>query len=184
MADLILLNGPPASGKSTLAAALVTRRPLALNLDIDLVRGWLGQWRSTPADAGIAARRLALAMAGAHLGEGHDVVVPQFLAREEFIDQLAVAAATAGARFVEVALMLGRDDAVTAFERRSAEAVSEQHRDAAEAVSAAGGVDALVAMYDMYVEMLALRPLARHVDVVVGDIAATVERVEAAIALS
>lgn len=62
--------------------------------------------------------------------------------------------------------------------------MSEQHRDAAEAVSAAGGVDALVAMYDMYVEMLALRPLARHVDVVAGDIAATVERVEAAIALS
>ncbi|MDP2289881.1 MAG: hypothetical protein Q8M22_01745 [Actinomycetota bacterium] len=184
MPDLILLNGPPASGKSTLAAALVARRPLALNLDIDLVRGSLGQWRSTPGDAGLAARRLALAMAGTHLGFGHDVIVPQFLAREEFIDQLAVAAVTAEARFVEVALLLDRDDAVAVFQRRSAQPASEQHRDAAEAVSAAGGVDALLAMYDMYVDMLELRPLARRVDVVVGDIAATVERVESAVALN
>lgn len=79
VADLILLNGPPASGKSTVAAALVARRPLALNLDVDIVRGSLGQWRNTPADAGIAARRLAIAMATTHLGQGHDVVVPQFL---------------------------------------------------------------------------------------------------------
>lgn len=184
MADLILLNGPPASGKSTVATALVARRPLALNLDVDLVRGWLGQWRTTPADAGIAARRLAVTMATTHLGHGHDVVVPQFLAREAFIDELAGAASVTGARFVEVALMLGRDDAVAAFERRSAQPESEQHRDAAAAVSAAGGADALVAMYDSLVEMLAGRPLVRRVDVVVGDVAATVERVESAIAVS
>jgi predicted kinase len=42
MAALILLNGPPASGKSTLATRLVAQRPLALNLDIDVVRGYLG----------------------------------------------------------------------------------------------------------------------------------------------
>lgn len=40
--DLIHLNGPPAVGKSTIAAALVRRRPLAPNLDIDALRVRLG----------------------------------------------------------------------------------------------------------------------------------------------
>lgn len=39
MAMLVLLNGPPASGKSTIAQRLVDSRSLSLNLDIDIVRG-------------------------------------------------------------------------------------------------------------------------------------------------
>ena len=60
---LVLLNGPPAAGKSTLAARLVATRPLALNLDIDVVRGLLGAWIDRPAGAGLAARALAISMA-------------------------------------------------------------------------------------------------------------------------
>ncbi len=103
-AALILLNGPPASGKSTLAGRLVSLRPLALNLDIDLVRGQLGQWLDRPADAGLAARALAIAMIDTHLGSGCDVVVPQLLARPDFIEQLEAVAAARGAEFVEIAL--------------------------------------------------------------------------------
>jgi predicted kinase len=44
MRSLILLNGPPSSGKSTLARRWVLGHPLALNLDIDVVRGLLGAW--------------------------------------------------------------------------------------------------------------------------------------------
>jgi len=86
---LVLLNGPPASGKSTIAGRLIARRPLALNLDVDVIRSLLGDWKARPADAGIAARRLAVAMALEHLAAGNDVVVPQFLARAEFIEQLS-----------------------------------------------------------------------------------------------
>lgn len=80
--------------------------------------------------------------------------------------------------------MLGRDHAVTAFERRSARPESAQHSAAAEMVSAAGGADALLSMYDSLIKMLAGRPLVRRVDVIVGDIVATVARVESAIAVS
>ena len=101
---LVLLNGPPASGKSTIAGRLITQRPLALNLDIDVIRSLLGDWKARPADAGIAARRLAVAMALGHLASGNDVIVPQFLARAEFIEQLAETTATVSARFVEIAV--------------------------------------------------------------------------------
>ena len=73
---------PLASGKSTIAAELVATRPLALNLDVDLNRGQLGQWQDRPTEAGLSARRLALAMAEVHLSIGHAVVVPQ-LARAD-----------------------------------------------------------------------------------------------------
>jgi 2-phosphoglycerate kinase len=43
VARLILLNGPPGIGKSTLAQRYVDDHPLALNLDIDSVRRLLGR---------------------------------------------------------------------------------------------------------------------------------------------
>jgi predicted kinase len=178
VATLVLVNGPPASGKSTIARHLVARRPLALNLDIDVVRALLGDWKGRPDDAGIAARRLARSMAREHLASGHDVVVPQFLARAEFIDQLAETATTVDARFVEIALLLSRSDAVEAFERRSSQPQSAQHRDAAEAVDAAGGTTALETMYDTFTEMVGNRSTALLVEVVIGDVDATVARVE------
>lgn len=99
---LILLNGAPATGKSTLARRYVAGHPLALNLDLDLVRGLLGDWRSSPGEAGLAARAIGLAAARTHLREGHDVVVPQLVARAQFIEELAATATDAGAEFVEI----------------------------------------------------------------------------------
>ena len=81
MARLILLNGPPGCGKSTLAQMFVHEHPLALNLDIDRLRGQIGQWRARSHESGLLARQLALAMAGIHLASGHDVVIPQYVAR-------------------------------------------------------------------------------------------------------
>lgn len=85
---LVLLNGAPGVGKSTLAARFVDRHPLALNLDVDLVRSLLGGWTRSPGDAGVAARRLALAMAASHLAEGLDVLIPQYVAVDRFADAL------------------------------------------------------------------------------------------------
>lgn len=175
---LVLLNGPPASGKSTIAAELVARRPLALNLDIDVVRSLIGDWKARPIDAGHAARRLALAMARTHLRSGHDVIVPQFLARPEFIDELASCAANVDSGFIEIALMMSRADAIAAFQRRSAQPETAHHRDAAEAVDEAGGANAFGVMVDNFVQMLEGRAGAHVVDVRIGDIDATVAAVE------
>jgi predicted kinase len=76
---LILLNGPPGCGKSTLARRYVEDHPLALNLDIDRIRDLLGRWPDHPHQAGLAARAIALAAARAHLRAGHDVMIPQYV---------------------------------------------------------------------------------------------------------
>ena len=180
--SLILLNGPPASGKSTLAARLVAARPLALNLDIDAVRGALGGWIEQPDESGLAARRLAIAMATAHLLDGHDVVVPQLLARETFLVELEQLAERVGARFVEIALIVDRGAALAAFEERSASPENQQHEDAQRLVERAGGTAALIDLYDRVMAFIETRPTVRRVQPIRGDIEATVQFVEAAIA--
>lgn len=105
MPRLILLNGPPAVGKSTLAQLYADEHPLALNLDIDQVRSLLGCWQDEPATAGLLARKISIAATTVHLAAGHDVVVPQLVARLEFIEQLEAAARESGARFCEIILL-------------------------------------------------------------------------------
>ncbi len=173
---MILLNGPPASGKSTIAERFVASRPLALNLDVDVVRALLGGWLDDAHNAGLAARRLALAMASTHLAEGRDVVVPQFLGRVDFVEQLASVADRADATFVEVVLSMSRDEAVAAFEARRAAPTTDVHLDATALVERMSGDDPVGRMYDACVGLVEQRPATRRVEVVRGDIDGTFAR--------
>ncbi|HEV2886883.1 MAG TPA: AAA family ATPase, partial [Jatrophihabitans sp.] len=67
---LLLLNGPPGVGKSTLARLLVRDHPLALCLDIDLLRRSIGRWDEHPRESGLLARDIAVAAARVHLLSG------------------------------------------------------------------------------------------------------------------
>lgn len=163
--SLVLLNGPPSSGKSTLARRWVLGHPLALNLDIDVVRGLLGAWAETLDESGVAVCRLAIAMATTHLADGHDVIVPQFLAREQFIVELEATARATSARFIEIALIVSRAEILRAFTSRSAAPENQQHRDARELMERTGGVDALGEMHDMFTKLLETRPNACRVNV-------------------
>lgn len=179
MAMLVLLNGPPASGKSTIADRLVAVRPLALDLDVDVIRGQLGGWLDQPTAAGLAARALATSMIETHLTAGHDVIVPQFLARPDFVVELERLAEHCGAKFAEIALMIDRATAIEAFDDRSHRPVDDTHRDAASLVARSSDpVGAVGAMYDRFVEFLRQRPSARMVRAIRGDVDATVALVE------
>ncbi|MBO3101170.1 AAA family ATPase [Cellulomonas fengjieae] len=170
---LVLLHGAPASGKSTLARRWADGRPLALVLDVDVVRSLLGAWQDDPASAGVAARDLALAMARTHLTGGRDVIVPQFLRRTGFADDLASLASEVGAAFVEVELEVGVEMAQRRFDRRSADLGD---------VAVHGPLWAPMAeIVAAHRELLATRPRVVVVEQVEGDLDETTRRLADAV---
>lgn len=79
MTRLVLINGAPGSGKSTIAQALAQDRAMTLALDVDGIKHSLGRWEEDPLASGLHARRLTLALAGEQLQAGFDVVIGQYL---------------------------------------------------------------------------------------------------------
>lgn len=104
MARLVLINGAPGSGKSTVALSLAQDGPLTLALEIDGIKHALGRWDQDPSSSGLHARRLGLVLAREQLGDGFDVVVGQYLARTTFIEDLEHLAGECGAAFHEFVL--------------------------------------------------------------------------------
>ena len=170
MSTLILLNGPPGSGKSTLAALYADDHPLALNLDIDRIRGMLGCWRDTPGEAGLAAREITLAAAQTHLMAGYDVVIPQLVAEPPFLRQLDELGERVGVGFVELVLLDTKENTRLRFQRRNVESSDPAHREAVEMLAESGGLGRLDVYYDKLVGLVAARPNARVVATRYGEI--------------
>jgi predicted kinase len=155
VAKLVLLNGPPAVGKSTLARRFADEHPLTLVLEIDMVRALLGAWLDEWQRSGTVARVIALAMARTHLEAGHDVIVPQLLARRPFVAELEATAEAVDATFYEIALLDPREVVLARLEQRSEPAGAFSSRTLMEKQVEAPG-DA----YDAFVASLAERPHA------------------------
>jgi predicted kinase len=121
---LIHLNGPAGVGKSTLARRYAEEHPGTLLCDADVLRTWIGGWLDHP-DAAERARATALAMIAAYLRTGHDVVLPQLVAREDQLARFARAAAEGGGAHVHVMLTIDPQAAVRRFRTRAAESDDE-----------------------------------------------------------
>ncbi|MBA3906878.1 MAG: ATP-binding protein [Pseudonocardiales bacterium] len=169
MPRLLLINGLPGSGKSTLAERYIGERPLALSLDVDVVRGLLGRWLDRPTEAGQLARQLALSMGRVALREGRDVVVPQFLARPQFIQDLEMLAQRSAAEFVEVVLVEDLAVAMGRLAQRAAQPETAVQRDAHVLLDRDGGVAALPRLHRLLHDLLATRSRARWVTPVPGN---------------
>lgn len=163
MPRLIVLDGPPAVGKSTLARRYVQEHPLALALDLDTIRLLMGQQAGDSDEGRLAARDLALAMARTHLQAGHDVVVPQYLGRPDFLDRLEALAVEAGADFHELVLMDSAHRLEERFARRSQVAARPEHLLASRGADGEGP-DSLTGMRQRLVDLVAHRPYAVVID--------------------
>jgi predicted kinase len=155
--SLIVLNGPPGIGKSVLARRYAGDHPLALNLDLDLVRDLLGQWREDPERAGLLTRQLALGMARTHLAAGFDVVIPQFQGRLQFLHQVDALADEVGVPLREFVLLDTRENSVRRWAAREASATTAR--------TPTGPVDQgseepIGEMYDRLLAVLEARPAA------------------------
>ena len=100
---------------------------MTLALDVDGLKHALGRWRDDPIASGLHARRLALAVVREHLRAGWDVIIGQYLARTDFIEQLERVCAESDARFVEVVLELGSAELAARLASRAAAPSRTEH---------------------------------------------------------
>jgi predicted kinase len=160
MSRLILVNGPPGIGKSTIASLYADRHPGTLNLDIDHVRMLVGGWCDDFVGTGEIVRPLVLHMAAAHLEGGRDVIVPQYLAANDEVAAFKAVADECSADFVEILLIDTRESAIERFNLRRAE--NDQLSLVVDTVVATSGGDGhLRNLYDDLVRDASAR---RHVE--------------------
>jgi hypothetical protein len=128
---LIHLNGPSRVGKSTLARRYACEHPGVLDLDIDVLVGWIGGWESDFESASATARQLGMTMAIAHLRRGRDVVLAQLITSYDASPWADELAARAGADYIEIALLADPGDHRRRFaEKRPVHAVDAWVQDA------------------------------------------------------
>ena len=155
---LVLLNGPLGLGKSTLAKMYNERVPLSLNLDIDLVRDSLGQWRDYRRESARMAWKMAQQMGRVVLAAGNDVVVAHSIRRPERFQELESLAAGAGASFHEILLSAPKDEAVKRFIIRGQESGFELGYRPDGLIGRSGGIAWVESVYDEVVAAAESRP--------------------------
>ena len=181
MATLLLLNGPPGIGKSTLARRWADDRPGTLCLDVDVLRGFVGGSGGRFQETGEVVRPLALAMVTTHVRGGRDVVLPQFLGRTGEVARFEQAARDGGGSFVHVVLM---DDEDASVRRFGARGDTGWHAEVRRIVADGGGETLLRTMHGRLRAVLADRSEAVVVPSVEGDPDATYAALVAALPTS
>jgi len=115
---LILLNGPPGVGKSTIARQYINEHPLALIVDDDQLLVMLGQWQKHEAQARKLIFELTEGLIGDHLQSGYDVVVPYLILHVDEFATLEELAVKHKARFCAFTILVEKDQAVRRLMRR------------------------------------------------------------------
>jgi len=171
---LLVLNGPPAVGKSTLARRFADEHPRALRLDIDELREAIPHWRETPEESGLRARAAAVAMARAHLAAGQDVVIAQLYGGVDHLIELEEVARECDADFCEIVLVADVEATTARFIERGGAPLDDVR-------ASPSGLDGVRELHARVERVRTQRPGAVVVEPVWGDLDATYAAVLAAI---
>lgn len=109
---LIVINGSPGLGKSTLSQRFVDEHPMTLNLDIDRIWHMMGQWQESRPKSHEQKMQLSYEIASAHLGSGNDVVIADHINDKRILEMFEAIAEKHRAKIVEIALICNEDEAV------------------------------------------------------------------------
>lgn len=170
---LIILNGPPGIGKSTIAQKYADEHPLTLKLDVDKVRELISHWRERDKESGPDAKNMAAAMARVHLQAGYDVIVPQIYRDIAYLEELEQIVKKCDAEMREFLLFVSKDEAVKRFiERGKADGHSDGFRPGG-LIARGGGVKKLEEMHDQMMSAVAERPNTIKIEPIFDDIEGT-----------
>lgn len=109
---LVLLNGNPGMGKTTLARRYADEHPMTLCLDIDHIWFMMGQWQQYRPESDKLKYAYAELLAEAHISRGYSVIVPQLFESPELCACFEQIAQKHHAHFRELALISTADDAI------------------------------------------------------------------------
>ena len=173
---LVIINGPPASGKTTLARLLCAQMHLALHLDVDEIRDMVSNWEADKQASGLFARCLARSMATCHLSNRRSVVVSQLFGRHDDLDQLNELAQRCQANYIEVVIRVPRDTALERFVERGGPKFDTLRGDRP---------DSIVSEFDVLFNRIALDTSLRDgvvtIDSLEGDVPGTLKTLVEAI---
>lgn len=171
---LILLNGNPGMGKTTLAQRYVDEHPMTLNLDIDNIWIMMGGWDKPVGSDSVRLReRYAHALANMHLAEGYDVIVPSLMRKVEQYEAFEKIALAHGAECKEIALLSDLDDAI---ERCKARARSQGHASGFRpggVLDQGGREKLLTTMHDEMIDTINRRANMVRIESVYGELEGT-----------
>ncbi len=173
---LIMLNGMPGLGKTTLMQRYIDDHPMELGLDIDKIWWMMGRWQESRPRSYTQKLKLSGVIAEQHLRDGYDVVIAQHFDTLEQYEAFAHIAQQINADFIEIALRVPFPEALRRFKIRGKSMGHKTGFRPGGILDNGGREKMLEQMYDAVDTIVASRPSTTVLEPIYGNIEMTYQQ--------